>query len=141
MNHHRLNSQRLNQNKGQVHVMSRKTLMFCHQQQQLMSTIILLLHERKLDAGIAFFHFYQMLQALFTMIQQRDHIGDWVSIIVKFPDNREFRLRPILMTFEDRNNIAWFIQETCIRMAAAASIHLRKEVTLRSFGRIQHFEY
>ena len=59
---------------------------------------------------------------------QRNFNGDWVSRILRFSDKREFRLRPILMAFETRENIQNFVQEMYTRMAAAFSVRLRTNV-------------
>ena len=57
--------------------------------------------------------------------------GDWTSIVLAFSDDREFDLRPIFMAGEDRENIINLLQETYNRMALAASIQLKREVTAK----------
>ena len=43
--------------------------------------------------------------------------GNWVSIVLKFSDGKEFDLRPIYMGAEDRENIINLLEETIKRMA------------------------
>ena len=38
--------------------------------------------------------------------------GDWVSIVLKFSDGKEFDLQPIYMGAEDRENIVNLLEET-----------------------------
>ena len=37
--------------------------------------------------------------------------GDWVCLILNFSDGFQFRLRPIYMAYEDRENIIRYIVE------------------------------
>ena len=57
--------------------------------------------------------------------------GDWTSIVLVFSNDKEFDLRPIFMAGEDRENIINLLEETFNRMALAASIQLKHEVTAK----------
>lgn len=47
--------------------------------------------------------------------------GEWVSSIVHFEDGRRYRMRPIMMAKENRNNIAKFFIEQLKRLAVAGN--------------------
>ena len=55
--------------------------------------------------------------------------GDWVSITLTFSNDVEYDLRPIYMGNEDRENIINLLEETLRRVALAASIEKKEEVT------------
>ena len=88
----------------------------------------LLAAQEEAEAGIA------LLQStIHHDTTQRNFInGDWVSMILRFSDKQEFRLRPILMAFETCENIQNFVQETYTRMAAAVSVRLHTNVEPKS---------
>ena len=50
--------------------------------------------------------------------------GDWPSLNVSLSDGTTYRLRPMYMAFEDRQNIVRYICESLDRLAAAATIVL-----------------
>ena len=55
--------------------------------------------------------------------------GDWPAIILIFSNNQRYNLRPILFSYEDRENIARIIVETYERLAIAASVSTSTNVT------------
>ena len=55
--------------------------------------------------------------------------GDWPAIILIFSDGQRFNLRPIFFSHEDRENIANILVETYERLAIAASVSKKIEVT------------
>ena len=48
--------------------------------------------------------------------------GEWPSIILRFSDGEEFRLRPLFFAYEDRDQITELFVETFKRLSAALSI-------------------
>jgi hypothetical protein len=48
--------------------------------------------------------------------------GEWPSIILRFTNAEEFRLRPLFFAYEDKKQITLLFTETFKRLAAAASI-------------------
>ena len=58
----------------------------------------------------------------FDTISQNHIDGEWPSLIFNLSDGKRFRLRPILFTYEDRDNIVRLIVETYERLALAATI-------------------
>ena len=59
--------------------------------------------------------------------------GEWPSLILRFSNNVEYRLRPIFFAYEDREQITRLFHETFQRLASAVSI--RKGVTIEPCGR------
>ena len=47
--------------------------------------------------------------------------GEWVSLIIYFSDGRRYRLRPIYLAYEDRENIIRYIVESYQRLAVVAT--------------------
>ena len=47
--------------------------------------------------------------------------GEWVSLILSLSDGRRYRLRPIYLAYEDRDNIIRYIVESYQRLAIIAS--------------------
>ena len=55
--------------------------------------------------------------------------GEWPSLIMNFSDGQRFRLRPIFVAHEDRDNIVRLIIVTYDRLALAATIMSTKSVS------------
>ena len=54
--------------------------------------------------------------------------GDWPSMILNFPHNKTFRLRPSYFAYETRGNIGKLFVEIYTRLAVAASIDLDRPI-------------
>lgn len=65
------------------------------------------------------------------MMQQLEVVLMVIGLVLyfSFSDGNEFYLRPIFMAGEDRVDIINLLEETFNRMALAASIQLRQDVT------------
>ena len=94
----------------------------------------LLVAQEEADAGIALLNLPSGVSStLHYDTTTRSCIdGDWVSIMLKISDEREFDLRPIFMAVEDRENIVNLIEETYNRIALAAAISMKQEVSAKT---------
>lgn len=62
----------------------------------------------------------------------RKHLdGDWPSLIFNFSDGRQFYLRSLYFSIEDRANIVRLVVETYERLAAAASIAMNVTISAK----------
>ena len=80
--------------------------------------------ETETDAGLALLDKDISVKASihFDTTSRSNIDGDWPSIILRFTDGEEFRLRPFFFAYEDREQITLLFTETLGRLAAAASI-------------------
>jgi hypothetical protein len=80
--------------------------------------------ENETDASLALIDMPDNVKAFIHFdTTSRDNIdGEWPSIILRFSDGVEFRLRPLFFAYEDREQITLLFAETFRRLAAAASI-------------------
>ena len=87
--------------------------------------------EAEIDAAIALFKKQEDIYVtLHYDTTSRNSIdGEWASIILNFSNNRQYSLRSIYFSYEDRNNIVRLICETYKRLATAASTVLKESVT------------
>ena len=60
--------------------------------------------------------------------------GEWPAILLNFTDGNEFVLRPLVFTYEDREQIADLLIECLTRLANAASVETKSQVTANIFG-------
>ena len=87
--------------------------------------------EAEIAAAIALFHKQEdVTVTLHYDTTSRNSIdGEWASIILNFSDMRQYSLRSIYFSYEDKKNIAHLITETYSRLATAASTALKEKVT------------
>ena len=80
--------------------------------------------ETETDAGLALLDKDISVKAFihFDTTSRSNIDGDWPSIILRFTNGEEFRLRPLFFAYEDREQITLLFTETLGRLAAAASI-------------------
>ena len=61
--------------------------------------------------------------------------GEWVSLVLSFSDGNKYRVRPIYLAYEDRENIIRYIVESYERLAVVASSANAIEVTAADLWR------
>ena len=92
----------------------------------------LLASETETEAAIALLEKSSDVKAIvhFDKMSRNNIDGDWPTIILRFSNGEEFRLRPLFFAYEDRAQITSLFSETFNRLAVAVSI--RQAVTIEA---------
>ena len=98
--------------------------MLYHQLEELPSSNSSNLQKWKKKAAFALFNESKLVKSIvhFDTTGRSSINGEWPSLILKFSDGIEYRLRPIFFAFEDREQITNLFVETFGRLAATLTV-------------------